>query len=573
MAQKAAEAGTGTPEMNYIEVLALARMGDDSRAIEQYKRYGMDKTKDVDTLALWARLQKDIALASQPDERSNRLWEAAEFYHSIYERTGGYFPLINAATLAAAAGRSDEARQRAETVLGHPQIRIGADYWSAVTQAEALLLLGREREAVAAAREAAVLPEASIGARSSTVRQLEDVFPLIQPDRASYEPVLTILRPPPVLHFCGHIFQADEAAEARLSRQIDDALDRLGANVGYGALAAGADILIAERILERGGELHVVLPFRQSDFVSTSVAPAGAGWVERFDRCLSRASSTRSSTEMPYVGDHRQFSYGARVAMGLSALRAAHQSTHAVQLAVWDGADRGLPAGTAVDVRFWTEHGRTCEIIPAGEIRRATPVGEEVRANMDERGPERAAHALLFADFAGFSKIPEHLLPSFWSEVMTRAAKVIDGAEPIVLNRGTWGDAIYLVIDGALGAANLALSLQEELGTADFNCLDCGPAGMRIAVHYGPIYRSTDPITRKEIYFGTEVSRTARLEPITPTGSVYVTEPFAALVALEGKGAFRLHNAGTLALAKGYGAQPVYRLARPGAAVSLLKTH
>jgi class 3 adenylate cyclase len=248
--------------------------------------------------------------------------------------------------------------------------------------------------------------------------------------------------------------------------------------------------------------------------------------------------------------------------MGLAVVRGGHQSTWAVQLAVWDGEDRGAPAGTAADVRFWAGTGRPTEVVSAGAILRANAARDEQQLSPEGPTVDRAAHALLFADFAGFSKIPEHLLPSFWSEVMTRAAKVIDDNEGIVLSRGTWGDAIYLVIDGALGAAELALSLQEALGAADLDCLACGPAGMRVALHHGPIYRSTDPITKREIFFGTEVSRTARLEPITPTGSVYVTEPFAALVALQDKGAFRLHNAGTLPLAKGYGTQPVYRLAR-----------
>ena len=46
--------------------------------------------------------------------------------------------------------------------------------------------------------------------------------------------------------------------------------------VGYGQLACGADILIAEALLDRGGELHVVLPFAEEDSSSLQLP-----WAER----------------------------------------------------------------------------------------------------------------------------------------------------------------------------------------------------------------------------------------------------------------------------------------------------
>ena len=34
-------------------------------------------------------------------------------------------------------------------------------------------------------------------------------------------------------------------------------------------------------------------------------------------------------------------------------------------------------------------------------------------------------------------------------------------------------------------------------------------------------------------YYGSEVSKAARIEPVTPSGSVYVTEPFAAVLEMQ----------------------------------------
>jgi hypothetical protein len=48
-----------------------------------------------------------------------------------------------------------------------------------------------------------------------------------------------------------------------------------------------------------------------------------------------------------------------------------------------------------------------------------------------------------------------------------------------------------------------------------------GPGGLlsglslRIALHSGPVYKFTDPVTGDRSYGGTHVSRTARMEPIT----------------------------------------------------------
>ena len=48
---------------------------------------------------------------------------------------------------------------------------------------------------------------------------------------------------------------------------------------------------------------------------------------------------------------------------------------------------------------------------------------------------------------------------------------------------------------------------------------------MRIGAHYGPAYRTIDHITGRTTFYGTEVSKAARIEPVTPPGAVFVTEP------------------------------------------------
>ena len=79
--------------------------------------------------------------------------------------------------------------------------------------------------------------------------------------------------------------------------------------VGYGPLACGADIVIAEGLLERGAELNVLLPFAKNDFIEESVLCGGEAWLPRFNACMEAATTVNYATPSDYVGDDNQFAY------------------------------------------------------------------------------------------------------------------------------------------------------------------------------------------------------------------------------------------------------------------------
>ena len=54
-------------------------------------------------------------------------------------------------------------------------------------------------------------------------------------------------------------FPSDE--EARVAAGVHDRLERTRPAAGFGSLASGGDVLVAEALLARGAELHVLLPF------------------------------------------------------------------------------------------------------------------------------------------------------------------------------------------------------------------------------------------------------------------------------------------------------------------------
>ena len=56
--------------------------------------------------------------------------------------------------------------------------------------------------------------------------------------------------------------------------------------------------------------------------------------------------------------------------------------------------------------------------------------------------------------------------------------------------------------------------------------------GLRLGGHFGPVFPVYDPVLKQMAYMGRHVSRTARIEPVTPEGMVYVTDACAAALSL-----------------------------------------
>ena len=150
----------------------------------------------------------------------------------------------------------------------------------------------------------------------------------------------------------------------------------------YGSLASGADILVAEAVLDAGIRLEIVLPFDTDEFEAVSVAPAGAGWAERFRSCLARAASVVHASDSSFMHDDEMFGYAARIAMGHALNRAAFLDAPVEQLAIWDGDPTGGVAGTAHDVAIWSAAGHPTHVIslPASAAATARDVARAVRS-------------------------------------------------------------------------------------------------------------------------------------------------------------------------------------------------
>jgi adenylate cyclase len=552
--------------LDYLRVLTLARLGDTERALRLYEAYGLGAHLDVDALALQARLLKDKGFAVAGSKGKALLVEACKLYTSVYWRTRDSYPAVNAATLAWITGRQGLARQLAKVVLKQANGRAASDYYALATVAEARLVMGDFAGAASALEAALVAPDADPGKRSTTVLQLQRLAPTIS-NRSAVRPLLAMIRPPSVASYCGHVFVEDAAVERELVARVDAALEAEDVGFAYGSLGAGSDILIAERVLARGAELHVVLPVTEEDFLTQAVRPAGGNWPSRYSACRRRAATVAFSSTMSHVGGQGQFAYGSKVAMGIARLRARHLHSRAVQIAIAENDGR-TGTLTRSDTRAWQETGGASIIVEAEGIRRP-----EKPAGPPPADVARGTHGLMFTDFPGFARLDERVLPTFQKEVMARAGATLDRHADAIRYSNTWGDALYVVFDSPLDTARTALELCDCFGEIDTKALGMREgATMRIALHFGPTYSGLDPVTHRNNYYGSEVSRAARIEPVTPPGSVYVTEPFAAVLEMEAEHHFVCNYVGQVELPKGYGTFPLYQLKRSATAAKLAGT-
>jgi class 3 adenylate cyclase len=167
----------------------------------------------------------------------------------------------------------------------------------------------------------------------------------------------------------------------------------------------------------------------------------------------------------------------------------------------------------------------------------------------------------VFGDFQGFSKLTDEQLPVFTRRVLGAVAEVLSIHGQYISQRNTWGDAVYVVLNHAAAAAEFALDLQATLGAIDLDAEGLPEhLALRLGCHLGPVFSTRDPVLEQTVYMGSHVSRTARIEPVTPPGAVYVTEPFAAAIALDGRSGFACDYVGHMDAAKGYGRLRMYRL-------------
>ena len=111
-------------------------------------------------------------------------------------------------------------------------------------------------------------------------------------------------------------------------------------------------------------------------------------------------------------------------------------------------------------------------------------------------------------------------------------------------------------------AADFVLDLAETTAHTTWEQFGLPAIQLRMALHLGPVIECNDPVLGLASFFGTQLSRAARMESVTPPGEVYCSQEFAALAELLDVKSIHCEYAGRVPLAKSYGTFPLYHLRR-----------
>ena len=168
---------------------------------------------------------------------------------------------------------------------------------------------------------------------------------------------------------------------------------------------------------------------------------------------------------------------------------------------------------------------------------------------------------LFLATSKDFSALSELSHPAFFEVVLGGFAEAIEGfgAQGRIC-RDRWGWALPRHRRRHCGRGAVRRAPQEPRcrpGSPRRGCRDCNCGSARTD---GPVFPGRDPVTRRDKFFGKEVVRTARIEPVTPPGETYVTEQFAAEAAAGAPRSYSCEYVGRQPMAKGYGECRMYAL-------------
>lgn len=483
-------------------IVALARAGATEHALRRLHGREPDVAGSA-FLTVKGRLLKDLAASRRGDGRTQLLKEAAAAYEQAAAVAPASYPLINAATLYFVTGAEAKACSLAQATLALLDARPDepeTPYFSSATRAEALLLLDRHDRARAAFAEAIALSPSAWEDHASTLRQ----FALILAAQGRKAHWLDAYRPPRSLQFGGHMsFDPTVVHREQVDQKIAAALEVERIGFGYGALAAGADIIIAEALIARGADLHAVLPGGADAFAAVSVDPFGRAWRRRFEALVERARTVRAVRPLDVPPDRMMIDLADEVAMGAAAMNARRLESSALQLLVVPDKPSTGDGTSANAHEHWAQAGWRQRIIAAP------------RERLDSGKPPRlpsAPHARLAILTIGVGADG-----GAEDRLRVLAQRLGKGAAPALGPYFTGRETV-------VGYSEAAAAAQVAIGLAD-------TTGGGIGGHYGIADPIADPFSGGLRVVGEPAALAFAAAASSPPGAVCVTADFAAALA------------------------------------------
>ena len=485
-------------------VLATARLGAISEALALIDKHKLGRDLSDEELAcLKPRLLRDLAFFLDPTKPDRlRLEISAADYEKVFAKTGGFYPGVNAAAGYALIGEQAKSQSIARSVgaLLAKHARDGADedsdnYWRRTTLAECKLLEG-DRAAAATLFEAAWdAGDATPGKKATTRKQLKRLGPSVGVDKTWVDRVAP---QPNVLFFSGPLARREDEAKAipvdSLLASLDDLLSKRPIGWAYGALASGADIIIAEALIAAGVGVNVYLPVAPAEFLKSSVQIGGQGWRERFIACI-RAAASIEWNRRAMTPCNAAYRLGAEIAMGKALRHAAELEAEAVGFFAAPLEGEAASSLSLANLERWKARGL---------------------AYVESRGPwPSRANGAPAADSAGESLLFAFVLQNSGGG---RLSKSLAASADYCLHDA--GAAIDLLLYSSLEKAiSEAAPFSQSAAAAAWQCwLDAGVFAAT-TLEKGAAEASAELIT-------------SACKPMTDAGKIFASEPFACAAPL-----------------------------------------
>lgn len=514
-----------TLRVNQLLALSTSKCGSPELAEEYLAGLSERFPDDSETAGILGGIYKNIFRKQQ---NTKYALLSRDTYAKNFQQTGNYYTGINAATMSVIAGKAQQGRELATQVISKIE-NTATTAWEWATLAEAYLLTKNRDKAIVAFTKARQLIANDWGKVLSVYNQLW----LLDHYMPIPKEVLRIFAPPVVVPFSGHMIDAPgrdtprfpASIEQQVKQSIKAALNTLNASIGYCSLACGADILFAEAMAERGGEVQIILPFAEPDFIKISVEFAGANWVHRFKELRLKYPNT-TITQQQYGGNDDLFGLLGKSIFGSAILRSRSYQQEPFLLTVLSEFDlKRKEGGTRDIVQLWPFLQRHTNINPDPLVAAVPPAVSDQKLEIQvDRITERPVLYQALVDMA-------KLIPAERSAAMKLLhAKTED--QPSVKLIEEYAETVLVGVDSEIGLMDLMRAFWSDITPLKQE------KPIRVVLQVGPIKikdAANDPSTHNLIAMG----------QLIPSGSLYATTAMASVLALYPK-KFQLEQVGSI---------------------------
>ena len=514
-------ADSDTLRVKQLYSLSMSKCGLPEAAMQYLEPVYKEFPDDPETAGILGGIYKEIFIKTK-NQRFAVL--SKDTYLKNFSSTKSFYTGINAATMSAISGQSKQGQQIASEVIAQLEGSSG-NFWELASLAEAWLISKDRVKAKEYYLKARDLVTTDWGKINTIYNQLW----LLNHYVAVPKELLKIFNPPVIAAFVGHMIDHPSRASSRFPTNIESkvkealtsAITSLNVKIGYCSLACGGDIIFAEAIAETGGEVNIILPFSEPDFIEASVRFAGDQWVERYNLLVKKFPTTFITHE-PYGGYDDLFFLQSGIIFGAAILRSHASHTKPHLFTVVSGLDLNRnEGGTRDTLNLWPYHENTLNINPDNfnTVPRSSSFQSSTRRVDKRKYKNRPVSYILLADFPNTHTAEKEMI---WKSMQSK----IEIQSPLPAGLVWNGDTVLAAYNSLGGTIDLCKILLAAV--VRFHKRD----SVKISLHVGPVHLTNSEGDVGNSIQGSPVDTLRLIQQYAAPGEVLASSQVSSELAL-----------------------------------------